>query len=127
MNNRLQPSISELRYLAVWQVELQKSYLQLLVLASLAESPKHMAQLSYHLAQLTDNVILPRQVSLYRGLKRWEVSGLIKFDLTPSPAGPAYKEYHLTVAGDRILKAFIERNGSVLIGKKIEKLLRDVS
>ena len=62
----------------------------------------------------------PESQSLYRSLRRLEQSTLLVSTKQASHGGPDKKRFTLTVAGEHVLDAFIERNINTIIlqGKK---------
>ncbi len=114
---------SDKSFLFAWEKQQQRAYLPLFVFASLAESPKHMAELSQHLAALSASTMLPREMSLYRALQRWEKADLVTSQLIKGSAGPPYKQYSITASGERLLKIFVQRH-RLMVDGRLRSLLR---
>lgn len=77
--------------------QLLKGVLPMLILAELAKESTH----GYELVQRLRNHGLEdlSQGTLYPVLTRLEREGLVAYQLVPSPAGPARKNYEITTAG----------------------------
>ena len=92
-----------------WEEIHKRSQLNLWLLLSLKDGPKHMAQVQefiqeYYPAMRVDDK------SIYRTLRRFAEADVISYTLQSSRNGPDRKIYGLTEIGDRVLREFLKRN-----------------
>lgn len=95
--------------------ELLQGTLDMLILKSLQLEPMHGFGISLRIAQMSKDVLLVEQGSLYPALYRLEEQGWIKSEWGVSENNRKAKFYSLTAAGRRQLAAELE-NWSRLSG-----------
>lgn len=79
--------------------DLPQGTLDLLVLKTLALEPLHGYAIAQRLQQLSRDVVIVQQGTLYPALHRLEKRGLLKGEWKPSDTGRDAKYYRLTAAG----------------------------
>ena len=105
----------------VTQLDLLQGTLDLLILKALSWGPAHGYAVARWLEQLTDNVLLVGEGSLYPALHRLEGRGWIESEWRLSERNRRAKFYRLTARGRQQLKveaaswsAFVQAVGKVL-------------
>lgn len=96
--------------LAGWEDVHKKSQLTLWVLVALKDSSKHMSEVKDFIADMTQEVIVADDKSMYRALRRFYEADLVSYSERDNPGGPKQKIYALTASGEKILAEFIQRN-----------------
>jgi PadR family transcriptional regulator PadR len=101
--------------------DLPQGTLDLLVLKTLALEPLHGYAIAQRLQQVSRDVVIVQQGTLYPALHRLEKRGLLKAEWKPSDTGRDAKYYRLTKAGQSQLaeetahwKRLIEGVGLIL-------------
>lgn len=101
--------------------DLPQGTLDLLVLKTLALEPLHGYAIAQRLQQVSRDVVIVQQGTLYPALHRLEKRGLLKAEWKPSDTGRDAKYYKLTKAGQSQLaeetaqwKRLIEGVGFIL-------------
>ena len=79
--------------------DLLQGTLDLLILKTLAAEPRHGWALAKRIQEVSRDVLLVNQGSLYPALYRLEDDGLIAGEWRSSDEGRRIKVYHLTAAG----------------------------
>lgn len=79
--------------------DLLQGTLDLLILKTLASEPRHGWALAKRIQEVSGDVLLVNQGSLYPALYRLEDEGLIAGEWRSSEEGRRIKVYHLTAAG----------------------------
>jgi PadR family transcriptional regulator, regulatory protein PadR len=85
--------------------DLPQGTLDLLVLKTLALEPLHGYAIAQRLQQVSRDVVIVQQGTLYPALHRLEKRGLLKAEWKPSDTGRDAKYYKLTSAGQSQLAA----------------------
>jgi len=85
--------------------DLPQGTLDLLVLKTLALEPLHGYAIAQRLQQVSRDVVIVQQGTLYPALHRLEKRGLLKAEWKPSDTGRDAKYYRLTKAGQSQLAA----------------------
>ncbi len=88
--------------------DLLQGTLDLLILQSLTAGPLHGWAISKRIQQMSSDVLVVNQGSLYPALYRLEDRGVIASKESSSPEGRRIKIYRLTAAGRRQLQQEIE-------------------
>jgi len=89
-------------------IDLVQGTLDLLILKSLALEPMHGWAIAGRIRQLSNDVLLVQQGSLYPALQRLEKDGLITSDWDMSENNRRARYYRLTPAGRRALGVELE-------------------
>jgi len=101
----------ETKLLQAWEDVHKQGQLTLWIMLALKDGPKYMAQVKEFILRSTKDRINADDKSLYRALRRYHDSELVKFTELPSPGGgPDRKVYGLTTVGSRVLKEFLRHN-----------------
>jgi PadR family transcriptional regulator PadR len=87
------------------RLDLLQGTLDLLILRTLQDSPKHGWDIAERLEQISERVLEVNQGSLYPALHRLEHQGWIKAEWGVSELGRRARFYHLTTAGRKQLSA----------------------
>jgi PadR family transcriptional regulator PadR len=104
------------------RTDLLQGSLDLLILKSLALGPLHGWGISKRINQLSADVLLVNQGSLYPALYRLEDRAWIAAEWGKSPEGREVKVYHLTADGRRQLAE--EREQWRLFAGAVERVLK---
>lgn len=88
--------------------DLPQGTLDLLILKTLAREPFHGWGISKRIQQLSDEVLVPQQGSLYPALHRLEQQGWITAEWADTDLGRSAKFYSLTRQGRRQLQRELE-------------------
>ena len=83
--------------------DLQQGTLELLILRTLALQPMHGWAISRRIRQLSNEVLVVQQGSLYPTLYRLRDQGLIRSQSGTSEEGRQVRVYHLTASGRKRL------------------------
>lgn len=104
------------------QADLLRDTLDLLILQSLAGSPKHGYGIARHIQQRSDDVLRVEEGALYPALHRLEVKAWLAAEWGLSESNRRAKYYSLTAAGREQLDREVRRwkTMSLAIGKVIE-------
>jgi PadR family transcriptional regulator PadR len=86
------------------RLDLLQGTLDLLILRTLRTEPLHGWAISERIQQISEDVLLVNQGSLYPALHRLEHKGLIKADWGISELGRRARFYRLTAAGRKQLE-----------------------
>lgn len=106
-----------------WEAVYKKGQLTLWILLALKDRPRHMAAISEFITHSTNHTLAADTQSMYRALRRYHKAELVGFTAQKG-SGPDRKVYHLTVAGQHVLDAFIKRNvSSIFYDPTIKRLL----
>src|SRR5512145_987634 len=87
------------------KADLPQGTLDLLILKVLALEPLHGYAIAQRLQQVSRDVVIVQQGTLYPALHRLEKRGLLKAEWKPSDTGRDAKYYRLTKAGQAALAA----------------------
>src|SRR4029078_2315261 len=87
------------------QGELLKGSTPTLILAVLAEAPRHGYAIAREIERRSEQVLSLGEGSLYPTLRHLEADGLVTSAWVPQPSGPARKVYSLSDAGRTELAA----------------------
>lgn len=79
--------------------ELKKGSTPALILAVLAEGPRHGYSIAREIERLSSDALKLGEGTLYPALRTLEHEGYIKGEWEIQPSGPARKIYHLTESG----------------------------
>ena len=90
-------------------IDLVQGTLDLLILKSLVLEPMHGWAIAARIRQLSNDVLLVQQGSLYPALHRLERKGLVKSEWRESENGRMAKVYSLTRAGRKALADELEQ------------------
>jgi transcriptional regulator len=90
------------------RTDLLQGTLDLLILRTLQNEPKHGWDIAERIEQMSEHVLEVNQGSLYPALHRLEHQGLIKADWGISELGRRARFYRLTAAGRKQLQAQFE-------------------
>lgn len=83
--------------------DLIQGTLDLLILKTISHGPVHGWAIAKRIQQMSNDVLLVQQGSLYPALHRLEQQGWIEAESKPSPSGRVAKYYSLTSAGQKQL------------------------
>ena len=104
--------------------DLQKSNTPTLILAVLADGPRHGYDIAREIERRSRNALSPGEGSLYPALRTLENQGLVIGSWQPQPSGPARRVYSLTDEGQAELSKrvqawnkYAQAIGSILGGK----------
>ncbi len=109
--------------LAGWEEVHKKGQLSLWILLALKDGAKYMGRIKNFIADASNQTILPDDRSMYRALRRFNDSELVEYELMPKTGGPDLKIYQLTLTGEHVLRAFIDRNISSIFYKVANRTL----
>ena len=90
------------------RTDLLQGTLDLLILRTLQNEPKHGWAIAERIEQMSEHVLEINQGSLYPALHRLEHQGLIKAEWGISELGRRARFYRLTTAGRKQLQAHFE-------------------
>ncbi len=114
-------------YLQQWEQSYKRGLLSFWILLRLHEREMYAYEMRNAIREMSAGSIVADDNSIYRALKRFSESGLIKSEKRPSPTGPPRRYFTLTEIGQQLLAAFIQRNIIIFqqphIVKAIEKVI----
>ncbi len=89
-------------------VRLLQGTVDLMILKALSWGPRHGYAVSRWIEQTTGDVFSLQEGALYPALRRLEAKGLLASQWTVTDTGREAREYRLTAAGRRRLRAEVE-------------------
>jgi PadR family transcriptional regulator PadR len=95
-------------YLWMPKTDLLQGTLDMLILTTAANGPIHGYAISQRLKQISNDVLIVKQGSLYPALHRLEKQGLLNAEWLTSETGREAKYYTLTATGRKRLKGETE-------------------
>lgn len=107
MNDRIDPLLEQ------WEQNYKRGLLSFWILLSLSEREMYAYEMGDEIRTLSRGTVDADDNSIYRALKRFADSGLIRSEKRPSEVGPPRRYFGLTSMGNELLKQFIERNVAV--------------
>lgn len=102
------PDISQLLW--QWEDVYKKGLLSFWMLLLLQQRPMYAFEMKTAIVAFSQNTLSADEKSIYRALKRFEETGLIRSETRPSDIGPPRRYFSLTAAGQELLRQFIRRN-----------------
>lgn len=93
-----------------WEESYKKGLLSFWLLLLLHDQWMYAYEMTAVVATMSQGTIMADEKSVYRALKRFEESGIIRSEIRASDIGPARRYYTLTVLGKDLLSRFIQRN-----------------
>jgi DNA-binding PadR family transcriptional regulator len=93
-----------------WEESYKKGLLSFWILFSLTQRSMYAYEMKEEIVKFSQGSISADDNSIYRALKRFTRTELIKGKMSPSPSGPDRKYFSLTPLGTDLLRRFIERN-----------------
>ncbi len=96
--------------LSNWEGVYKKGLLSLWILLSLNNKEMSMSEIKDFINDITDDYLLVDDNSIYRSLRKFYTLEIVDFAMKPNSKGPDIKIYKLSKSGEKILKAFIQRN-----------------
>jgi len=112
-----QPNTQDL--LNQWEESYKKGLLSFWILFSLTQRSMYAYEMKEEIVNFSQGSISADDNSIYRALRRFTTTGLIKGTMEPSPSGPDRKYFSLTPLGTDLLCQFIERNILVFQSEQI--------
>lgn len=113
-------------YLQQWEQSYKRGLLSFWMLLLLHEREMYAYEMRNAIREMSEGSIVADDNSIYRALKRFSESGLIKSEKRPSPTGPARRYFTLTEVGQQLLSAFIQRNITIFQQPHILKGIENV-
>ena len=117
-----QPNTQDL--LNQWEESYKKGLLSFWILFSLTQRSMYAYEMKEEIVNFSQGSISADDNSIYRALRRFTTTGLIKGTMAPSPSGPDRKYFSLTPLGTDLLRQFIERNILVFQSEQILKAIQ---
>ncbi len=118
-----------LALLEQWESVYKKGLLTFWLLLLLHKRPSYVFEMGQQLDSISRGSISADEKSLYRALRRFEATGLVKSTWRPSDVGPRRRYYALTELGTELLRQFVRRNLLVFwepeIQDRLQALLQD--
>ncbi len=118
-----------LTLLEQWESVYKKGLLTFWLLLLLHKRPSYVFEMGQELDSISRGSIGADEKSLYRALRRFEATGLVKSTWRPSDVGPRRRYYALTELGTELLRQFVQRNVVVFweqgVRDRLEALLHD--
>jgi len=102
-----------------WEQSYKKGLLTFWILLSLSEQAMYAYEMREKIMEFSQGSIVADENSIYRALKRFAVSGIVKSEMRPSEIGPDRKYFELSQMGCDLLEQFIDRNIMVLQDKSV--------
>ena len=96
--------------LSQWEKNYKKGLLTFWIMLLLSENELYAYEMPEAIVAISQGTIAAEDNSIYRALRRFTDAGLVQSEKKPSDMGPPRRYYSLTLAGRRLLAAFIERN-----------------
>lgn len=93
-----------------WEETFKKGLLTFWILLLLDQRRTYAYEMKAAIAELSQNTLSADDNSIYRALKRFAESGLVKSETHPSEVGPPRRYFYLTDTGRDLLAKFIARN-----------------
>ncbi len=107
-----------------WEESYKKGLLSFWLLFSLTQRSMYAYEMKDEIVNFSQGSISADDNSIYRALRRFTSTGLIKGTMTPSPSGPDRKYFSLTPLGTDLLRQFIERNILVFQSEEFIKTIQ---
>lgn len=98
------------RLLAQWEQNYKRGLLSFWILLSLNEQEMYPYEMSKAIKRMSNGTIDADDNSIYRALKRFSETKLVKSRKLDSDLGPPRRYFTLTEKGKELLKRFVERN-----------------
>jgi PadR family transcriptional regulator PadR len=118
-----------LTLLEQWEGVYKKGLLTFWLLLLLHKRSSYVFEMGQQLDSISRGSISADEKSLYRALRRFEATGLVKSTWRPSDVGPRRRYYSLTDLGTALLREFVQRNVVVFwepaVRDRLEALLQD--
>ena len=114
----------EQKLLEGWEDVFKRGQLTFWVLLSLRDGPKHMAGIRRWMGEISNGALTVEERSLYRALQRFHDSELVTSTAVAGDRGPERKLYELSLTGDRVLSAFIDRDVRLFVKPEVARLLK---
>ena len=112
-----------LTLLEQWESVYKKGLLTFWLLLLLYGRSMYVFEMGQALADLSRGTISADEKSLYRALRRFEATGLVKSTWRPSEVGPRRRYYDLTDLGMALLRRFTQRNLLVFQDPRVAPVL----
>jgi PadR family transcriptional regulator PadR len=93
-----------------WESVYKKGLLTFWLLLMLHQRPMYAFEMGEVLTDISQGTMTVDDKSLYRALRRFEATGLVKSTWQPSDVGPRRRYYQLTELGAELLRRFARRN-----------------
>jgi PadR family transcriptional regulator PadR len=107
-----------------WEESYKKGLLSFWILFSLTQRSMYAYEMKEEIVRFSQDSISADDNSIYRALRRFTATGLIRGTMAPSPSGPDRKYFSLTPLGTDLLRQFIERNILVFQNEQIIKAIQ---
>ena len=108
-----------------WEQSYKKGLLTFWILLSLSEQAMYAYEMREKIMEFSQGSIVADENSIYRALKRFAVSGIVKSEMRPSEIGPDRKYFELSSTGCDLLEQFIDRNISVLQAESVVTAIKN--
>ncbi|HPW96706.1 MAG TPA: PadR family transcriptional regulator [Paludibacteraceae bacterium] len=107
-----------------WENTYKKGQLTLWIFMALQESKKYVDEIKSFIEEKSNGTITCEEQSLYRSLRKFEVVGVLAYDLQEGNKGPDRKYYYMTELGQELFNRFVERNIKLFHSTEIINILK---
>lgn len=109
--------------LSAWEETYKKGQLTFWIFLSLKEGRKYVSEIKDFVLEKSCGTISCEEQSLYRALRKYEIIGVLNYELGGGNKGPDRKYYFLTPLGEKLFEKFSERNIKIFYSPEIKSLL----
>jgi|SRR5690606_12430041 Predicted transcriptional regulators len=110
--------------LSAWEETYKKGQLTLWIFLALQENKKYVDEIKIFVEEKSRGTLSCEEQSLYRVLRKYEHIKVLEYELRKGHKGPDRKYYSLTGLGQRLFRAFVDRNIQLFYSEDIMKLLK---
>ncbi len=107
-----------------WENTYKKGQLTLWIFMALQESKKYVDEIKSFIEEKSNGTITCEEQSLYRSLRKFEVVGVLTYDLQEGNKGPDRKYYYMTELGQKLFTRFVDRNIKLFHSTEIKNILK---
>jgi PadR family transcriptional regulator PadR len=110
-----------------WEQNYKKGLLSFWILLAIAEEALYAYEMREKVEALSKGSISADENSIYRALRRFAKSGLVRSEMRPSEIGPDRRYFQLTKKGVELLAAFIQRNLDVFNNRDVKRAMKKIA
>lgn len=110
-----------------WEQNYKKGLLSFWMLLAIAEDARYAYEMKDKVEALSKGSISADENSIYRALRRFAKSGLVRSEMRPSDIGPDRRYFQLSKRGEALLAAFIQRNLNVFNDKDVKRAMKKIA